>query len=192
MDSSAMERPFLMAIGAVVAKVGTGMLVKGVVERGVIHVGDELEIVGSPVSGKTTCLGLQDSKSSFEEAYPGNLVQVLLSDVAHYEVGPGKILAKPGTCTAHAKFDASLYTLLEREGGRRSAFSSGYQALFYFRGIAVTGTLELPSGVEIQPGDTIENVGVSLLSPLIMDVGLSFSVKEASRLVAAGAVTATR
>lgn len=191
-DSSVKESPFLMAIEEVFTKAGTETVVVGTVERGVIHVGDELEIVGFRPVVKTTCLAVDSFGASLKEAKAGDRVGILLRDIQREDMQRGRVLTTPGSCSAHALFYASLYIYTQEEGGRRSPVYIGYKPQFYFRGFDVTGTLELPSGVEGKPGDTIDNARVSLVLPVAMDAGLSFAMKEGARIVGSGIVTATR
>lgn len=190
-DSSEIEKPFLMAIEEVETIPGTGFLVEGRVKRGVIHVGDELEIINSSHVIKTTCLSLQVHKLSRQEACAGERILISLGDVEHYQVATSALLTKPGMYTAHARFRANLYIFTKEEGGRESAFFSGYMPKFTIFGISSDGTLELPSGVEGKPGETIDNVAVTLIAPLVMDAGSSFIVYEGSRKVALGTITTT-
>lgn len=186
------ERLLLMAIEHVFSPTGAGMVVTGTVEGGVIHAGDELEIVGIRPVAKTACLALKRFGKSLKEAEAGDPVEISLSDMQHADMQPGQVLAEPGTSTAHTLFYARIYILAQEEGGRRLPVFNGYKPQFYFREFDISGTLELPNGVEGKPGDTIDNAGVSLLKPVAMDAGLSFRIKEGGRVVGVGTVTATR
>lgn len=182
------EKPFLMPIEDVYSISGRGTVVTGRVERGVLKVGDEIEIVGIKPTSKTTCTGVEQFRKLMDEGRAGENIGVLLRGTKKEEVERGQVLAKPGTVTPHTRFEAEIYVLSKEEGGRHTPFFKGYKPQFYFRTTDVTGTVELPANVEmVMPGDNVKVV-VTLISPVAMDEGLRFAVREGSRTVGAGVV----
>ena len=184
----AIDKPFLLPIEDVFSISGRGTVVTGRVERGIIHVGDEIEIVGLKDTQKTTCTGVEMFRKLLDEGQAGDNVGVLLRGTKREEVERGQVLAKPGTITPHTKFKAEVYVLSKEEGGRHTPFFANYRPQFYFRTTDVTGTIELPEGVEmVMPGDNIK-MTVSLIHPIAMDQGLRFAIREGGRTVGAGVV----
>ena len=182
------EQPFLLPIEDVFSISGRGTVVTGRVERGIIKVGEEVEIVGIKDTTKTTCTGVEMFKKLLDEGQAGDNVGVLLRGTKRDEVERGQVLAKPGTITPHKKFEAEVYILSKDEGGRHTPFFKGYRPQFYFRTTDVTGEVVLPEGVEmVMPGDNIKMV-VTLISPIAMEEGLRFAVREGGRTVGAGVV----
>ncbi|MBW5802553.1 elongation factor Tu [Coxiella endosymbiont of Ornithodoros amblus] len=186
----AIDKPFLMPIEDVFSISGRGTVVTGRVERGVIKVGDEIEIVGIKETTKTTCTGVEMFRKLLDEGQAGDNVGILLRGTKREEVERGQVLAKPGSITPHKKFEAEIYVLSKEEGGRHTPFLQGYRPQFYFRTTDVTGQLlSLPAGVEmVMPGDNVK-VTVELIAPVAMDEGLRFAVREGGRTVGAGVVT---
>ncbi len=159
-----------------------------VVERGIIKVGEEVEIVGIKETAKTTCTGVEMFRKLLDEGRAGENVGVLLRGIKREEIERGQVLAKPGTINPHTKFESEVYILSKDEGGRHTPFFKGYRPQFYFRTTDVTGTIELPEGVEmVMPGDNIKMV-VTLIHPIAMDDGLRFAIREGGRTVGAGVV----
>jgi elongation factor Tu len=182
------EKPFLMPIEDVFSISGRGTVVTGRVERGVIKVGEELEIVGVRATTKTTCTGVEMFRKLLDEGRAGENVGVLLRGTKREDVERGQVLAKPGTITPHTKFEAEVYILGKEEGGRHTPFFKGYRPQFYFRTTDVTGACELPEGVEmVMPGDNVK-LDVNLIAPIAMDEGLRFAIREGGRTVGAGVV----
>ncbi|WP_267256230.1 elongation factor Tu [Coxiella endosymbiont of Ornithodoros maritimus] len=186
----AIDKPFLMPIEDVFSISGRGTVVTGRVERGIIKVGDEIEIVGIKETMKTTCTGVEMFCKLLDEGQAGDNVGILLRGTKREEVERGQVLAKPGSITPHKKFEAEVYVLSKEEGGRHTPFLQGYRPQFYFRTTDVTGQLlSLPEGVEmVMPGDNVK-VTVDLIAPVAMDEGLRFAVREGGRTVGAGVVT---
>uniref|UniRef100_UPI000BE5445B elongation factor Tu n=1 Tax=Mangrovitalea sediminis TaxID=1982043 RepID=UPI000BE5445B len=185
----AIDQPFLMPIEDVFSISGRGTVVTGRVERGIIKVGDEVEIVGIRDTSKTTCTGVEMFRKLLDEGRAGENVGVLLRGTKRDEVERGQVLAKPGTITPHTKFECEVYVLSKEEGGRHTPFFQGYRPQFYFRTTDVTGSCELPSGVEmVMPGDNVKLV-VTLIAPIAMEDGLRFAIREGGRTVGAGVVT---
>ena len=183
------DKPFLMPIEDVFSISGRGTVVTGRVERGVIHVGDEVEIVGIRPTQKTVCTGLEMFRKILDEGRAGDNIGVLLRGTKRDEVERGQVLAKPGTITPHTKFEAEVYVLSKEEGGRHTPFFAGYRPQFYFRTTDVTGVVQLPEGVEmVMPGDNVKFT-VELIQPIAMEEGLRFAVREGGRTVGAGVVT---
>jgi len=183
------DAPFLMPIEDVFSISGRGTVVTGRVDRGVIHVGDEVEIVGIRETGKTTCTGVEMFRKLLDEGRAGENIGVLLRGTKRDEVERGQVLAVPGSITPHTKFTAQVYVLAKDEGGRHSPFQSHYRPQFYFRTTDVTGEVTLPEGIEmVMPGDNVE-LNVELISPIAMDEGLRFAIREGGRTVGAGVVT---
>jgi elongation factor Tu len=184
-----LDRPFLMAIEDVFTISGRGTVVTGRVERGKIVAGDEIEIVGFKDTQKTVATSLEMFRKILDDAQAGDNVGVLLRGTGKDEVERGQVLAAPGAITPHSKFNAEVYVLKKEEGGRHTPFFPGYRPQFYFRTTDVTGSIELPEGVEmVMPGDNI-NMVVELMSPVAMDEQLRFAIREGGRTVGAGVVT---
>lgn len=182
------DKPFLMPIEDVFSISGRGTVVTGRVERGIVTVGEEIEIVGIKETTKTTCTGVEMFRKLLDEGRAGDNVGVLLRGTKRDDVERGQVLAKPGTITPHTKFEAEVYVLSKDEGGRHTPFFKGYRPQFYFRTTDVTGAVTLPDGVEmVMPGDNIQMV-VSLIAPIAMEEGLRFAVREGGRTVGAGVV----
>ena len=183
------EKPFLMPIEDVFSISGRGTVVTGRIEQGKIKVGEEVEIVGiRKESKKTKCTGVEMFKKELEEGMAGDNAGLLLRGIAKEEVERGQVLAKPGSITPHTKFKAEVYVLKKEEGGRHTPFFKNYRPQFYFRTTDVTGTVELKEGVEmVMPGDNTEIV-VELISPIAMDKGLKFAIREGGKTVGAGVV----
>ncbi|BGI50878.1 MAG: elongation factor Tu [Arsenophonus endosymbiont of Ceratovacuna japonica] len=184
----AIDKPFLLPIEDVFSISGRGTVVTGRVERGVIKVGEEIEIVGIKDTIKTTCTGIEMFRKLLDEGRAGENVGVLLRGIKREDVERGQILAKPGSINPHTQFESEVYILNKDEGGRHTPFFKGYRPQFYFRTTDVTGTIELPEGVEmVMPGDNI-NMKVILIAPIAMDEGLRFAIREGGRTVGAGVV----
>jgi elongation factor Tu len=182
------DKPFLMPIEDVFSISGRGTVVTGRVERGVIKVGEEVEIVGIRPTAKTTCTGVEMFRKLLDQGQAGDNVGVLLRGTKRDEVERGQVLAKPGTITPHTQFEAEVYVLSKEEGGRHTPFFKGYRPQFYFRTTDVTGAVDLPEGVEmVMPGDNIK-MTVSLISPIAMEEGLRFAIREGGKTVGAGVV----
>ena len=182
------EKPFLLPIEDVFSISGRGTVVTGRVERGVIKVGEEIQIVGIKDTTTTTCTGVEMFRKLLDEGRAGENVGVLLRGTKRDEVERGQVLAAPGSITPHTKFEAEVYILSKDEGGRHTPFFKGYRPQFYFRTTDVTGNVELPEGVEmVMPGDNIKMV-VDLIAPIAMDEGLRFAIREGGRTVGAGVV----
>jgi len=182
------ERPFLMPIEDVFSISGRGTVVTGRVERGVVKVGEEIEIVGIRPTQKTTCTGVEMFRKLLDEGRAGENVGVLLRGTKREDVERGQVLSKPGAITPHTKFESEVYILSKEEGGRHTPFFKGYRPQFYFRTTDVTGAVTLPDGVEmVMPGDNIKMV-VELIAPVAMDEGLRFAIREGGRTVGAGVV----
>ena len=168
---------------------GRGTVVTGRIERGIIKVGEEIEIVGIRDTQKTTCTGVEMFRKLLDEGRAGDNVGVLLRGTKREEVERGQVLSKPGTITPHTKFESEVYILSKDEGGRHTPFFKGYRPQFYFRTTDVTGAVELPEGVEmVMPGDNIK-MEVSLIVPIAMEEGLRFAIREGGRTVGAGVVS---
>ncbi len=184
----AIDQPFLMPIEDVFSISGRGTVVTGRVERGVVKVGEEVEIVGVKATVKTTCTGVEMFRKLLDEGRAGENVGVLLRGTKRDDVERGQVLAKPGTIKPHTKFTAEVYVLTKEEGGRHTPFFKGYRPQFYFRTTDVTGACELPEGVEmVMPGDNLQMV-VTLIVPIAMEEGLRFAIREGGRTVGAGVV----
>jgi elongation factor Tu len=186
------DQPFLMPIEDVFTITGRGTVVTGRVERGAIKVGDEVEIVGlRDAPRKTVCTGTEMFHKQLEQAQAGDNVGVLLRGIDRKDVERGQVLAKPGSIKPLTKFKAEVYVLSKEEGGRHTAFFNGYRPQFYFRTTDVTGVITLPEGVEmVMPGDNV-NLEVELITPIAIEEGLRFSIREGGRTVGSGVVTAT-
>ncbi|POB00729.1 elongation factor Tu, partial [Halopseudomonas oceani] len=182
----AIDKPFLMPIEDVFSISGRGTVVTGRVERGIIKVGEEVEIVGIKATTKTTCTGVEMFRKLLDEGRAGENVGVLLRGTKREDVERGQVLAKPGTITPHTRFEAEVYVLGKDEGGRHTPFFKGYRPQFYFRTTDVTGSCELPEGVEmVMPGDNVK-LDVTLIAPIAMEDGLRFAIREGGRTVGAG------
>ncbi len=182
------DHPFLMPVEDVFSISGRGTVVTGRVERGVIKVGEEIEIVGIRPTQKTTCTGVEMFRKLLDQGQAGDNIGVLLRGTKREEVERGQVLAKPGTITPHTQFTSEVYVLSKEEGGRHTPFFKGYRPQFYFRTTDVTGTIELPEGVEmVMPGDNV-TMTVQLISPIAMNEGLRFAIREGGRTVGAGVV----
>ncbi|HHX81772.1 MAG TPA: elongation factor Tu [Pseudomonadaceae bacterium] len=182
------EKPFLLPIEDVFSISGRGTVVTGRVERGIVKVGEEMEIIGLKPTIKTVCTGVEMFRKLLDEGRAGENVGVLLRGTKREEVERGQVLAKPGTITPHTRFESEVYILSKDEGGRHTPFFKGYRPQFYFRTTDVTGAVTLPDGVEmVMPGDNIHMV-VELINPIAMDEGLRFAIREGGRTVGAGVV----
>jgi elongation factor Tu len=185
----AIDQPFLMPVEDVFSISGRGTVVTGRVERGVIKVGEEVEIVGIRPTQKTTCTGVEMFRKLLDQGQAGDNIGALLRGTKREEVERGQVLAKPGSITPHTKFTAEIYVLSKDEGGRHTPFFNGYRPQFYFRTTDVTGSIELPAGTEmVMPGDNI-SITVSLIAPIAMEEGLRFAIREGGRTVGAGVVS---
>jgi len=183
------DRPFIMPVEDVFTISGRGTVVTGRVERGIIKVGEEIEIVGFKATQKTVATGVEMFRKLLDEGQAGDNIGVLLRGTKREEVERGQVLAKPGSITPHTKFNAEAYVLTKEEGGRHTPFFNGYRPQFYFRTTDVTGVVKLPEGTEmVMPGDNI-NVEIELITPVAMDDGLKFAIREGGRTVGAGVVT---
>ena len=183
------DQPFLMPIEDVFSISGRGTVVTGRIERGKVKVGEEVEIVGIKATVKTTCTGVEMFRKLLDEGVAGDNVGVLLRGTKREDVERGQVLAKPGSITPHTHFEAEIYVLSKEEGGRHTPFFNGYRPQFYFRTTDVTGSVELPEGVEmVMPGDNIK-INVKLIAPIAMEEGLRFAVREGGRTVGAGVVS---
>lgn len=184
------DKPFLMPVEDVFSITGRGTVGTGRVERGIIKVNEEVEIVGFGLHKKTTCTGIEMFRKLLDEGRAGDNVGLLLRGIDKKELERGMVIAKPGTITPHHKFNAQCYVLGKEEGGRHTPFFGGYRPQFYFRTTDVTGILNMPSGVEmIMPGDNVDNLEIELITPVAMEVGLKFAIREGGRTVGAGVVT---
>jgi elongation factor Tu len=184
------DRAFLMPIEDVFSISGRGTVVTGRVERGIIKVGDEVEIIGLKATTKTVCTGVEMFRKLLDSGQAGDNVGILLRGTKRDEVERGQVLAKPGSITPHTKFKAEAYVLTKEEGGRHTPFFTNYRPQFYFRTTDVTGTVQLPDGIEmVMPGDNV-TMTVELIAPIAMDEGLRFAIREGGRTVGAGVVAA--
>ncbi len=184
-----LDKPFLMPIEDVFSISGRGTVVTGRVERGVIKVGDEVEIVGFRETQRTVCTGVEMFRKVLDQGQAGDNIGVLLRGIKREEVERGQVVAKPGSITPHRKFKGQIYVLTKEEGGRHTPFFSGYRPQFYFRTTDVTGVLKLPEGVEmVMPGDNVE-VEVELITPIALEKELRFAIREGGRTVGAGVVS---
>jgi elongation factor Tu len=185
----AIDKPFLMPIEDVFSISGRGTVVTGRVERGIVKVGEEVEIIGLKDTVKTTCTGVEMFRKLLDEGRAGENCGVLLRGTKREDVQRGQVLAKPGTIKPHTKFEAEVYVLSKEEGGRHTPFFKGYRPQFYFRTTDVTGAIELPEGVEmVMPGDNIK-INAELIAPIAMEEGLRFAIREGGRTVGAGVVS---
>jgi len=185
----ALDGPFLMPVEDVFSISGRGTVVTGRVERGIVKVGDEIEIVGLRPTIKTVCTGVEMFRKLLDQGQAGDNIGVLLRGTKREEVERGQVLAKPGSITPHTKFAAEVYVLSKEEGGRHTPFFNGYRPQFYFRTTDVTGSVELPQGTEmVMPGDNVA-ITVTLIVPIAMEDGLRFAIREGGRTVGAGVVS---
>ncbi len=183
------DKPFLMPIEDVFTITGRGTVVTGKVEQGIVHIGDEIEIVGLRNTQKTTCTGVEMFRKLLDEGRAGDNIGALLRGTKKEDVERGQVLCKPGSITPHTDFESNIYVLTKDEGGRHSPFFNNYRPQFYFRTTDVTGTINLPEGTEmVMPGDNIAVV-IQLGKPIAMDEGLKFAIREGGRTVGAGRVT---
>jgi elongation factor Tu len=183
------DKPYLMPIEDVFSISGRGTVVTGRIERGIVKVGDEIEIVGIRPTTKTTCTGVEMFRKLLDQGEAGDNVGVLLRGTKREEVERGQVLCKPGSITPHTKFECEVYILGKEEGGRHTPFFNGYRPQFYFRTTDVTGACDLPAGVEmVMPGDNVK-MTVSLINPIAMEEGLRFAIREGGRTVGAGVVS---
>jgi elongation factor Tu len=184
-----LDKPFLMPIEDVFSITGRGTVVTGKIEQGVVHTGDEIEIVGLRDTKKTTCTGVEMFRKLLDEGQAGDNIGALLRGIDKTEVQRGQVLAKPGSITPHTNFEAQVYVLSKEEGGRHKPFFTNYRPQFYFRTTDVTGSVSLPEGTEmVMPGDNTA-MTVELIAPIAMDEGLRFAIREGGRTVGAGRVT---
>jgi elongation factor Tu len=184
------DKPFLMAVEDVFSIEGRGTVATGRIERGIVKVGEEVEIIGlSDKPRKTICTGVEMFNKTLNEGQAGDNVGILLRGVKREDIERGQVIAKPGSITPHTKFEAEVYVLSKEEGGRHTPFFSGYRPQFYFRTTDVTGTASLMSGAEMcMPGDNVK-VSVELITPIAMDDGVRFAIREGGRTVGSGVVT---
>ena len=186
----AIDKPFLMPVEDVFSISGRGTVATGRVERGIVKVGEEVEIVGIKKTAKTTVTGVEMFRKLLDEGRAGDNIGALLRGVKREDVERGQVLAKPGSITPHTKFKAEAYVLTKEEGGRHTPFFNGYRPQFYFRTTDVTGVAELPAGTEmVMPGDNVA-MTINLITPIAMDEGLRFAIREGGRTVGAGVVSA--
>jgi elongation factor Tu len=185
----AIDRPFLMPVEDVFSISGRGTVATGRVERGIVKVGEEVEIVGMKATTKTTVTGVEMFRKLLDEGRAGDNIGALLRGVKREDIERGQVLAKPGSITPHTKFKAEAYILSKEEGGRHTPFFNGYRPQFYFRTTDVTGIVDLPAGTEmVMPGDNVAVI-VNLITPIAMDDGLRFAIREGGRTVGAGVVS---
>jgi len=184
-----LDKPFLMPVGDVFTISGRGTVVTGRVDRGIVHTGDEVEIIGIRPTFKTVCTGVEMFRKTLDEGRAGDDVGILLRGTKREEVERGQVVAKPGSITPHTKFKAQVYILTKEEGGRHTPFFTGYRPQFYFRTTDVTGVATLPEGIEmVMPGDNVE-MNVELITPIAMEEQLRFAIREGGRTVGAGVVS---
>jgi elongation factor Tu len=185
----ALDGAFLMPVEDVFSISGRGTVVTGRIERGIIKVGEEIEIVGLKTTQKTICTGVEMFRKLLDQGQAGDNVGILLRGTKREDVERGQVLAKPGSITPHTDFEAEIYVLSKDEGGRHTPFFNGYRPQFYFRTTDVTGALQLPAGTEmVMPGDNVKIV-VQLIAPIAMEDGLRFAIREGGRTVGAGVVS---
>jgi elongation factor Tu len=185
----AIDKPFLMPVEDVFSISGRGTVATGRVERGIVKVGEEVEIVGMKATAKTTVTGVEMFRKLLDEGRAGDNIGALLRGVKREDIERGQVLAKPGSITPHTKFKAEAYVLTKEEGGRHTPFFNGYRPQFYFRTTDVTGVAELPAGIEmVMPGDNVA-MTIKLITPIAMDEGLRFAIREGGRTVGAGVVS---
>jgi elongation factor Tu len=184
------EKPFLMPVEDVFSITGRGTVGTGRIERGIVKVNEEVEIVGFGLQKKTTCTGIEMFRKLLDEGRAGDNVGLLLRGVDKEELERGMVIAKPGTIKPHTKFSAQIYVLKKEEGGRHTPFFNNYRPQFYFRTTDVTGSCALPNGIEmVMPGDNLTDIEVELIAPIAMDEGLRFAIREGGRTVGAGVVS---
>ena len=184
-----LDKPFLMPVGDVFTISGRGTVATGRVDRGIVKVGEEVEIIGIKPTTKTVCTGVEMFRKILEEGRAGDDVGLLLRGIKREEVERGQVIAKPGSITPHTKFQAAVYVLTKEEGGRHTPFFNGYRPQFYFRTTDVTGVATLPEGVEmVMPGDNV-NLDIELITPIAMEEQLRFAIREGGRTVGAGVVS---
>jgi elongation factor Tu len=184
------DKPFLMPVEDVFSITGRGTVATGRIERGIVKVNEEVELVGFGLQKKTTCTGVEMFRKLLDEGRAGDNVGLLLRGVDKNEIERGMVIAKPKSITPHHKFNAQVYVLKKEEGGRHTPFFSGYRPQFYFRTTDVTGILNLPAGVEmVMPGDNLDNLTLELITPIAMEEGLRFAIREGGRTVGAGVVS---
>jgi elongation factor Tu len=184
------DKPFLMPVEDVFSITGRGTVGTGRIERGIIRLNEEVEIVGFGLHKKTTVTGIEMFRKILDEGVAGDNVGLLLRGIDKDELERGMVIAKPGTITPHTKFNAQVYVLKKEEGGRHTPFFSGYRPQFYFRTTDVTGVIQLPQGVDmVMPGDNLDNITIELITPVAMEEGLRFAIREGGRTVGAGVVT---
>ncbi|MDO9585647.1 MAG: elongation factor Tu [Syntrophales bacterium] len=184
-----LDKPFLMPVGDVFTISGRGTVTTGRIDRGIIKVGEEVEIIGIRPTTKTVCTGVEMFRKTLDEGRAGDDVGLLLRGIKREEVERGQVIAKPGSITPHTKFQAAVYVLTKEEGGRHTPFFSGYRPQFYFRTTDVTGIATLPEGVEmVMPGDNV-NMDIDLITPIAMEEQLRFAIREGGRTVGAGVVS---
>ncbi len=184
------DKPFLMPVEDVFSITGRGTVGTGRIERGIIKINEEVEIVGFGLHKKTTVTGIEMFRKILDEGVAGDNVGLLLRGIDKDELERGMVIAKPGTITPHTKFNAQVYVLKKEEGGRHTPFFSGYRPQFYFRTTDVTGVIKLPEGVDmVMPGDNLDNITIELITPVAMEEGLRFAIREGGRTVGAGVVT---
>jgi elongation factor Tu len=183
------DKPFLMPVEDVFSITGRGTVATGRIERGVVKVSEEVAIVGFNSAKKTVVTGVEMFRKLLDQGEAGDNVGLLLRGVEKHEIERGMVLAKPGSITPHTHFEAEVYVLTKEEGGRHTPFFKGYRPQFYFRTTDVTGSVELPAGVEmVMPGDNVQ-MTIELITPIAMDEGLRFAIREGGRTVGAGVVT---
>jgi elongation factor Tu len=183
------DKPFLMPVEDVFSITGRGTVATGRIERGKVKVGDEVEMVGLGASKKSVVTGVEMFRKLLDEGFAGDNVGLLLRGIGKEEIERGMVLAKPGSITPHTKFKAEVYVLTKEEGGRHTPFFNGYRPQFYFRTTDVTGSVQLPGGVEmVMPGDNVQ-MEIELISPIAMEKELRFAIREGGRTVGAGVVT---
>ena len=184
----AIDLPFLLPIEDVFSISGRGTVVTGRVERGIVKVGEEVEIIGLKDTVKTTCTGVEMFRKLLDEGRAGENVGVLLRGTKREDIERGQVLAKPGSIKPHTRFEAEIYVLSKEQGGRHTPFFKGYRPQFYFRTTDLTGSCELPEGIEmVMPGDNVK-LDVTLIAPIAMEDGLRFAIREGGRTVGAGVV----
>lgn len=184
------DKPLLMPVEDVFSITGRGTVATGRIERGIVKVNEEVELVGFGLHKKTVCTGIEMFRKLLDEGQAGDNVGLLLRGVDKNEIERGMVIAKPGSIKPHSKFNAQIYVLKKEEGGRHTPFFAGYRPQFYFRTTDVTGSLNLPEGREmVMPGDNIDNISIELITPVAMEDGLKFSIREGGRTVGAGVVT---
>jgi elongation factor Tu len=183
------DKPFLMPVEDVFSITGRGTVATGKIDRGIVNVNEEVEIVGLGLKKKTTCTGVEMFRKLLDQGQAGDNVGLLLRGVEKTEIQRGMVICKPGSITPHHKFLAQVYVLKKDEGGRHTPFFSGYRPQFYFRTTDVTGSLHLPEGTEmVMPGDNLDQVTIELIAPIAMEDGLNFAIREGGRTVGAGVV----